>query len=78
MASEPVTGMPGVDAHHHVWDVSAHPQPWLDSDEALAPLRRKFAVADLAPHAAALIPASHGVLALTTFLLAVLAAVGAV
>ena len=29
-------------------------------------------------HAAALIPASHGVLALTTFLLAVLAAVGAV
>jgi L-fuconolactonase len=53
VASEPVTGMPGVDAHHHVWDVSAHPQPWLDSDEALAPLRRKFAVADLAPHAAA-------------------------
>jgi hypothetical protein len=29
-------------------------------------------------HAAALIPASHGVLALTTFLLAVLAAVGTV
>ena len=48
-----MTGMPVVDAHHHVWDVSAHPQPWLDSDEALAPLRRKFAVADLAPHAAA-------------------------
>jgi hypothetical protein len=29
-------------------------------------------------HASALIPAGHGVLALTTFLLAVLAAVGAV
>ena len=45
--------MPVIDAHHHVWDVSAHPQPWLDSDEALAPLRREFAVADLAPVAAA-------------------------
>ena len=47
--------MPGavVDAHQHVWDVSAHPQPWLASDEALAPLRRNFALADLAPLAAA-------------------------
>ena len=47
--------MPGavVDAHQHVWDVSAHPQPWLASDEALAPLRRNFAPADLAPLAAA-------------------------
>jgi L-fuconolactonase len=53
VASEPVTGIPAVDAHHHVWDVSAHPQPWLDSDEALAPLRRQFAVADLAPLTAA-------------------------
>jgi L-fuconolactonase len=42
-----------IDSHHHVWDVAAHPQPWLDSDEALAPLRRKFAVADLAPLTAA-------------------------
>ena len=50
---EPVTGAPVIDAHHHVWDVSAHPQPWLASDPALAPLRRKFTVADLAPHAAA-------------------------
>jgi L-fuconolactonase len=49
-------GPPGgaiVDAHQHVWDVSAHPQPWLASDDALAPLRRKFTVADLAPLAAA-------------------------
>jgi L-fuconolactonase len=49
-------GLPGaavVDAHQHVWDVSAHPQPWLASDEALAPLRRNFAAADLAPQAAA-------------------------
>ena len=42
-----------VDAHQHVWDVSAHTQPWLASDDALAPLRRKFTVADLAPLAAA-------------------------
>ena len=42
-----------IDAHHHVWDVSAHPQPWLASHPALAPLRRKFTVADLAPLAAA-------------------------
>ncbi len=27
-------------------------QPWLESDEALAPLRRRFALADLAPQAA--------------------------
>jgi L-fuconolactonase len=45
--------LPIVDAHHHVWDLSAHAQPWLDSDEALAPLRRDFALADLAPLAAA-------------------------
>jgi L-fuconolactonase len=44
---------PVIDAHQHVWDVSAHPQPWLASDDALAPLRRKFTVADLAPLAAA-------------------------
>jgi L-fuconolactonase len=42
-----------IDSHHHVWDVSAHPQPWLASHPALAPLRRKFTVADLAPVAAA-------------------------
>ena len=47
------TGAPIVDAHQHVWDPSAHAQPWLDSDEALAPLRRAFSIADLAPQAAA-------------------------
>ncbi len=45
--------MPIIDAHQHVWDPVAHSQPWLDSDEALAPLRRVFSIADLAPHAAA-------------------------
>jgi L-fuconolactonase len=46
------TGMPIVDAHQHVWDPAAHAQPWLDSDDALAPLRRVFSIADLAPQAA--------------------------
>jgi L-fuconolactonase len=53
----PVSGLttpvPIVDAHQHVWDPSAHAQPWLDSDEALAPLRRVFSIGDLAPLAAA-------------------------
>jgi L-fuconolactonase len=52
-ACNEVTSVPIVDAHHHVWDVSARAQPWLDSDEVLAPLRRAFGVADLAPLAAA-------------------------
>ncbi len=41
-----------VDAHHHLWDISVRPQPFLDSDEALAPLRRRFSLADFAPLAA--------------------------
>ena len=41
-----------IDAHHHVWDLSVRPQPFLDSHPALAPLRRTFAVTDLAPLAA--------------------------
>jgi L-fuconolactonase len=45
--------LPAVDAHHHVWDLSARAQPWLESDEALAPLRRDFTLRDLAPLAAA-------------------------
>jgi L-fuconolactonase len=45
--------IPIVDAHQHVWDLAAHAQPWLESDDALAPLRRTFSVADLAPQAAA-------------------------
>jgi L-fuconolactonase len=42
-----------VDSHQHVWDLNAHAQPWLESDDALAPLRRAFSVADLAPQAEA-------------------------
>jgi len=44
-----------IDAHHHVWDLSVRPQPWLDQPE-LAPLRRNFLISDLEPEAAA-----HGV-----------------
>jgi L-fuconolactonase len=47
MAAGESARVPIVDAHHHVWDPAVRAQPWLDSDEALAPLRRKFAVADL-------------------------------
>jgi L-fuconolactonase len=36
-----------IDAHHHVWDPAIRPQPWLDDTE-LAPLRRRFDLADLA------------------------------
>lgn len=42
-----------IDAHHHLWDLSVRPQPFLDSHPALAPLRRTFALTDLAPLAAA-------------------------
>jgi L-fuconolactonase len=48
-----------IDAHHHLWDLSARdhrwltgPQPWA-SDAELARLRRSFTLADLAPLAAA-------------------------
>jgi len=51
--SGPAARVPVIDAHHHVWDPAAHAQPWLASDEALAPLRRVFSIADLAPQAAA-------------------------
>jgi L-fuconolactonase len=44
---------PIVDAHHHLWSISARAQPWLNSHEALAPLRRDFGLADFAPLAAA-------------------------
>ncbi len=40
-----------IDSHQHFWDPSARAQPWLESDIALAPLRRRFAFADLAPQA---------------------------
>lgn len=41
-----------VDAHHHVWDLAARDQEWITGD-ALAPLRRNFALADLEPEARA-------------------------
>jgi L-fuconolactonase len=51
-----VTGadtVPGiVDAHHHVWDLSVRNQDWISGDE-LAPLRRDFTLAELAPEARA-------------------------
>ncbi|MEV6617388.1 amidohydrolase family protein [Streptomyces sp. NPDC051051] len=41
-----------VDAHHHVWDLSVRDQDWLGGP-GLRPLRRDFALADLAPEARA-------------------------
>ncbi|GAA1941287.1 amidohydrolase family protein [Kitasatospora viridis] len=41
-----------IDAHHHVWDLTRRPQPWLDAPE-LADIRRSFGPADLAPLAKA-------------------------
>ncbi|MEU6261301.1 amidohydrolase family protein [Streptomyces sp. NPDC047043] len=35
-----------VDAHHHVWDLSHRPQPWLE-EAGLAPIRRSFSADDL-------------------------------
>lgn len=35
-----------VDAHHHLWDLSHRPQPWLD-DPDVASIRRTFTTADL-------------------------------
>jgi L-fucono-1,5-lactonase len=48
-----------IDAHHHLWDLSARDHDWLmggqtwASDDELALLRRSFTLADLAPLAAA-------------------------
>jgi L-fucono-1,5-lactonase len=48
-----------IDAHHHLWDLSAREHRWLmggqswASDEELARLRRSFGLADLVPLAAA-------------------------
>ena len=52
MAAGERARIPIIDAHHHVWDPAVRAQPWLHTDEALAPLRRKFAAADLAGLAA--------------------------
>lgn len=43
---DPGGPVPLVDAHHHLWDLTRRPQPWLD-EPALAPIRRAFAVGDL-------------------------------
>jgi L-fuconolactonase len=48
-------GPPGrwrIDAHHHVWELAARPQRWLDAPE-LALLRRDFTLDQLTPHTAA-------------------------
>jgi L-fuconolactonase len=48
-----------IDAHHHLWDLSARQHRWLmggqpwASDDELALLRRSFTLADLAPLTAA-------------------------
>lgn len=39
-----------VDAHHHLWDLSRRPYPWLDA-APLAPLRRTFGLDELRRHA---------------------------
>ena len=41
-----------VDAHHHVWDLTEHTQPWLD-DPALATINRSFHLSELLPQAVA-------------------------
>ncbi|MEU6431234.1 amidohydrolase family protein [Microbispora sp. NPDC046973] len=40
-----------IDAHHHVWDLSRRPQPWLEPPE-MAPIRRDFTLSDHASTAA--------------------------
>ncbi|MFD7923702.1 amidohydrolase family protein [Streptomyces sp. NPDC059740] len=41
-----------VDAHHHLWDLARRDQPWMDGPWA-DPIRRTFALPDLAPHLSA-------------------------
>jgi L-fuconolactonase len=41
-----------IDAHHHVWDLTVRPQPWLDGADKDA-IRRDFGVDDLRPAAEA-------------------------
>jgi L-fuconolactonase len=41
-----------VDAHHHVWDLTRRPQPWL-AEPSLSALRRPFSIADLVADSAA-------------------------
>jgi L-fuconolactonase len=44
--------MSKVDAHHHVWDLTVREQTWMVGPE-LDPIRRSYAIEDLAPLAAA-------------------------
>jgi L-fuconolactonase len=41
-----------IDAHHHVWTLSAHDYPWLD-EPRYAAVRRDFGLADLRPQLSA-------------------------
>ncbi|MFF9687162.1 amidohydrolase family protein [Streptomyces sp. NPDC014623] len=47
-----MTALPVIDAHHHVWDLAVRDQEWITGEE-LAPIRRTFTLADLAPEARA-------------------------
>jgi L-fuconolactonase len=38
-----------IDAHHHLWDLSRRPQPWMDGPWA-DPIARTVTPADLVPH----------------------------
>ncbi|MEU0843374.1 amidohydrolase family protein [Streptomyces sp. NPDC005962] len=38
-----------IDAHHHLWDLSRRPQPWMDGPWA-DPIARTYTPADLVPH----------------------------
>ena len=38
-----------IDAHHHLWDLSRRPQPWMDGPWA-DPIARTYTPADLIPH----------------------------
>ncbi|MFI0818481.1 amidohydrolase family protein [Streptomyces sp. NPDC021098] len=41
--------MSRIDAHHHLWDLSRRPQPWMDGPWA-DPIARTVTAADLLPH----------------------------
>ncbi|WP_062214133.1 amidohydrolase [Streptomyces sp. NBRC 109706] len=43
--------MSRIDAHHHLWDLTRRPQPWL-LEAGLTRLHRTFALGELAPRAA--------------------------
>jgi len=51
MSTTPPPDPHRVDAHQHLWDLSARPQDWLDGDDT-APIRRDFTEADLGAAAA--------------------------